>query len=223
MYEENEMIVLFRVEGGTPCALEISGTRIPSLEPVHIALNTVSALTVLPEGLQAAVAFTRIRYAIAALFKKTREYRLGSSRFQEVEVEVARLEQELRELQNGSQEQTVATALLAECAAIREAVTAYQMGTRADAMDLTSRILAHEATMGLGRGTVQSLSRPRPSASSEEEDPQNASMTRRVPDITSPYQSRTARRVTRLMATMSSGGAGYEEAVHEAQTLSQMP
>jgi hypothetical protein len=40
--------------------------------------------------------------------------------------------------------------------------------------------------------------------------------------MTSPYAARTARRVTRLMATMSQGGEEAVAAVHEAATLSQM-
>ena len=217
IYEGNDTLILFKTQEPVPWGIQLQGTLLPSLEPFH-TLHLLTDASVGPNAdLERSVKLTRGRYTVSRLFKELREFRLGATRFAEILRATETLEQELADPVLNSC--PIATMLKNECASIRNAVEAFQTGTRGDVAEVATRLVAHETYTSMGRGVVAAVSsRRRRSPSEEEEDPTTASQY-----LTSPSAGRTARRVTRLMATMSMGGDETAEAAHEAAELSQGP
>ena len=122
----------------------------------------------------------------------------------------------------------VASMLVAECASLRKAMDALTNPRMRDPAALFRRMAAHEAFTSLGRGTTRAI---------EEEDeeppawagrrvgfrgfgtfsaPAAGDPTPPAAYMTSPYQGRTALRVTNLMSSLSSMDPRDAEAVRSA-------
>lgn len=221
VYEGNETLLLFKAQtSATPTAV-LQGTLLPSLAAFHttIALDATVELT---SELETTILLTRKRYAVSRLFKQLREYRLGSNRFADIRVELEAIEAQLADARFN--DNPIAQMLKSECISIRNAMETLQTGTRWDAADVATRLVAHEAYTNLGRGTVAALP-PRRRHTVVEEDPQNTTCAALGATssqyMTTPSRNRMTNRVTRLMTTMSVGGEGASAAAHEAAELSQ--
>jgi hypothetical protein len=108
---------------------------------------------------------------------------------------------------------SVASMLREECgsleAALESAQTRQHFGGRRS--DFLSQVMQHEAYTHLGRGATVAVQQPRG------EDPVNFNTTSYV---TSPFASRTARRVVNLISTISIAPNDMD-AVNEATQMSQ--
>lgn len=224
IFEGNETILLFKPTSPTDTwGITVNGTLLPSLEPFQRLHLLEDAATDMDAKLELSIQLTRARYTVSRLFKTLREFRMGPSRFAEILDEVAKVEEQLSHIDSTN---IIAQMLRAECLSIRNGVETLQTGTRGDVAEVAARLVAHEAYTTMGRGVVAALERTpvrrfpaqqQQQQWSDDEDPSASQY------LTSPTASRTARRVTRLMATMSMGGDEATEAAHEAAEMSQGP
>jgi Mg-chelatase subunit ChlD len=222
--EGGEALILLTPDaaGGGGGAITVDGYLLPSLEAYRVVRPLAEAATDLPADLVDHITLTRLRYRCAALFRELRES-------PEVErIEAIRAEVSAMEVTLGVERfvgNAVASMLVAECGSLRKAMDALTNPRMRNPDRLFRRMAAHEALTSLGRGMTRAID-------SDDDEPENPharfGRASTVPEpvapgapaplnyVASPFRNRTARRVTNLMATMSSLAPEDVDAVRAA-------
>lgn len=219
--EGGEALILLKPDaaGGGGGAITVDGYLLPSLDSYRVVRPLAEAATEVPEELVDRVTLARLRYKCAVLFHELRESP-ELSRIEAIRAEVSAMEVALgaeRFIGNA-----VASMLVAECGSLRKAMDALTNPRMRNPDRLFRRMAAHEALTSLGRGMTRAID-------SDEDEPENprlrfgsaapepfAPASAALNYVTTPFQNRTARRVTNLMATMSSLAPEDAAAVHAA-------
>jgi len=208
MYDESEQILLFDIpKTAMTTPLVLSGTTLPNLETftVDIPVTPWSNNTNNSE-LYTAVDLTVLRYTCSNLFKEL----TTRSNMTEIAAKIAEFRTAIfAEKYNNN---PVADMLRSECKSLE---TAYTNLRTSRAGDTITRVHQHIAFTSLGRGMTQEISLSR-------EDNPNQPV-QEPSQVMSPGTGRMQRRVTNLMATMSSGGHPNPSDLRAAREISQVP
>jgi hypothetical protein len=206
IYDESDKILLFDLPKdalGQP--LILTGTTVPAVESFskEVIATPWSDTPISPEFLTA-VELTTLCYKCSSLFAELTNTR--NSSLLGITSDIAEFRSAVfAEKYNGN---PVAEMLRSECKSLETALA----GIRSSATpDMISRIHQHAAFTSLGRGISQPIS-----LTQAEDNPSQPIQT-----VMSPGSSRIQRRVTNLMATMSSGGAPNDYA--QARQMSMEP
>jgi Ca-activated chloride channel family protein len=209
IYDESEQILLFDIpKTAMATPLVLSGTTLPALEAftVDVPVTPWSNNTNNTE-LYTAVDLTVLRYTCSSLFKEL----TTSSNMTETAAKIAEFRTAIFAEKYNSN--PVALMLRSECKSLETALANLRVSADANTM---TRIHQHVAFTSLGRGMTQEISLTR-----EEDNPNHP--VQETSQVMSPGTSRIQRRVTNLMATMSSGGHPNPSDLAAARELSVAP
>jgi len=207
MYDESEQILLFDIpKTAMVTPLVLTGTTLPNLETFTLDIPvTPWSNNANNSELYTAVDLTVLRYTCSNLFKEL----TTSSNMTDISAKIAEFRTVIfAEKYNNN---PVADMLRSECKSLE---TAYANLRTSRAGDTITHIHQHIAFTSLGRGMTQEISLSREDNPNQPVQPSQ---------VMSPGTGRMQRRVTNLMATMSSGGHPNPSDLREAHEISQVP
>jgi hypothetical protein len=206
IYDESDKILLFDLPvNALTQPIVLTGTTVPALEPfsIEVVAKPWSATPIDIEFFTA-VELTTLSYKCSSLF--TELTNTESSNLTRITSDIAEFRIAIfAEKYNGN---PVADMLRSECKSLETALAGI---CRSATPDMISRIHQHAAFTSLGRGISQPIS-----LTQAEDNPSHPAEA-----VMSPATSRIQRRVTNLMATMSSGGGANDYA--QARQMSMEP